>query len=144
MKVRKLNLLEMKVYKLKFEGYWARDFLPEYAGIYLVYTGTFDRVRQEYIPNRLIYIGEASNIRERHTHHEHQAQFDEQLNDGEILLYATCQSSNHRNRVRIQDALIYKIRPLLNQQAVAMFNHPDTFLLLSGEHYGIGNYILAR
>lgn len=123
----------MKTYNLNYEGYFVdKDDLPHYAGLYSVYTGIYNTETDEVMLRELIYIGEAEDIYARHHPHNKQAEFDAELRRGEILIYATAHHAE--DRVRIQDALIYRVQPKLNTQATKSFNHPDTIINVKGTH----------
>lgn len=124
----------MKTYNITFEGYFiSKEDLPKYGGIYAVFVGKYNRLTDRVSIRELIYIGEAGNINDRHQNHEKQSDFDSELQKDEILIYAIC---NHaEDRVRIQDAIIYKIQPKLNTAATVSFNHPQTILNITGTIY---------
>lgn len=123
----------MKTYNLNYEGYFVdKDDLPHYAGLYSVYTGSTDTTKREVYLRELIYIGESEDIYGRHHPHNKQVEFDAELRKGEILIYATAHHAE--DRVRIQDALIYKVKPKLNGLATQSFNHPETELFVTGKH----------
>lgn len=132
----------MGLYFLRFDGYYlSKEKLPDYGGIYVVYTGIRDVKSKKIFLRKLIYVGEAKNIYERHQNDEKQEEFDAELNEGEFLIYATCKHAT--DRVRIQDAIIYRIKPKLNIVAKKSFNHPLTVLSISGCHKGIPNNIIC-
>lgn len=130
----------MKTYNIEFEGYFiSKDNLPVYGGIYAVYTGRYDVNTDKVYLRELIYVGEAENIYKRHHQHEKQEAFESELCNGEILIYATC---NHpTDRVRIQDTIIYNVKPELNTIGVNEFNHPLTILQISGDSEYIPEHI---
>ncbi len=125
-----------KEYDLNFEGYWRnKEVLPEYSGIYFVY-----RAVPHEDPNtkkvtvtlkELIYIGQAENILERHKSHEKQTEFEQELKPGEELCYSTTEvTKNDLNRV--ENGLIYKRKPRLNDKGTQSFDHPRTTFILNG------------
>ena len=60
-------------YDLKFNGYWVsgnEHLLPCYSGIYCVYSCIDNASDKTVSLTRLLYIGCAENIRERHKNHE--------------------------------------------------------------------------
>lgn len=133
----------MKTYNLNYEGYYVnKDDLPHYAGLYSVYVGTVDTKEEKVSLRELIYIGESGDIYERHHPHNKQAEFDAELRRGEILIYATAHHAE--DRLRIQDALIYKVKPKLNGLSTQSFNHPDTEIFTSGKHKFIPSHIIIK
>lgn len=122
----------MKTINLEFEGCWARkEDLPDYMGIYFVYRasnvqpnekGGFSATLEE-----LMYIGKADKqtIKQRHKNHEKQPQFDAALLDGEALWYLTAKVGIDIID-RVENGLIFKRQPRLNDVLTESFKHPDT------------------
>lgn len=125
----------MKDVVLNLEGYWInKESLPKYRGIYFVYRASnvhftaldgWTATLEE-----LIYIGKADDqtILERHQNHEKQPLFDAALLEGEQLWYATINVDSDIDRV--ENGLIFKRQPRLNDKLKATFNHPDTHFIL--------------
>lgn len=85
----------MKNITLPYGGYWKKENLPTYAGLYYVFA-TKLTAEGKLIGKRLIYIGETDNIHKRHNgtkkepkEHEHLQDFKDELKDEEVLRYAT-------------------------------------------------------
>lgn len=128
----------MKDMVLNVDGYWTdKKYLPDYKGIYFVYRasnvhtnvyGGMDAQIEE-----LIYIGKADDqsILERHQNHEKQPLFDAALLEGEQLWYATIKVDSEIDRV--ENGLIFKRQPRLNDKLKATFNHPDTHFILRSQ-----------
>lgn len=122
----------MKTINLEVEGCWARkEDLPDYHGIYFVYrasnvrpntNGVFSATLEE-----LIYIGKADKqtIKGRHRNHERQPDFDAALLDGESLWYLTAEVAL-ADIDRVENGLIFKRQPRLNDVLTESFKHPDT------------------
>lgn len=125
----------MKDIVLNVESYWTdKKYLPDYRGIYFVYRasnvhangfGSWNANIEE-----LLYIGKADDqtIFERHQKHEKQPLFDAALLEGEQLWYATIKVDSDIDRV--ENGLIFKRQPRLNDILKKTFNHPDTHFVL--------------
>jgi len=122
-------------YDLKFDGYWVSGneyYLPNYSGIYCVYScrnnvsdGTVSLIR-------LLYIGRAENINERHKNHEKKMVWKSCLNAGETLCYS-CAALPKKSLVICESALIYKHHPLpCNETGDKAFWHDKTHIKTSG------------
>ena len=128
----------MKTIELDFEGYWiSKDVLPDYKGIYCVYRATPHKHSDGTTTvslNELIYIGKAEDetIKERHDNHEKQPLFDATLCEGEELRYSTVKVSLE-DIDRVENGLIFKRKPRLNDDLKDYFHHPDTHFVLTGK-----------
>lgn len=128
----------MKTIELDFEGYWiSKEHLPKYHGIYFVYRASNPHKNEkgEWVGTieEILYIGKADDqtIFERHQAHEKQAEFDNALLEGEVLWYATAEVNDEINRV--ENGLIFKRHPRLNDKLTKTFKHPDTHFVLTGK-----------
>lgn len=127
----------MKTIELTFEGYWtSKEVLPEHSGVYCVYRAVpkLDSNGKRTVSlKELIYIGKAEDetIRERHQNHERQKDFEEELREGEVLRYATVEVTTDIDR--IENGLVFKHKPRLNNKLTDCFNHPDTRFVLKGK-----------
>ncbi len=126
----------MRDFKLDFEGYFIdMNALPTYGGIYLVYKGCYNPQTDKVDLDELIYIGEAENIRKRHTDgHEHQDDFDSEVEDlanGRVI-YAAAEIENEADRKRVENALIYHHDPKYNTDGTDSFHHPTTRVISEG------------
>ena len=126
----------MKEFTLDFDGYFIdMNDLPTYGGIYLVYKGSYNPQTDKVDLDELIYIGEAENIKKRHTDgHEHQDDFEsevENLENGRVI-YATAEIASETDRERVENALIYHHAPEYNIDGANSFNHPTTRVISVG------------
>ena len=128
----------MKDLMLNVEGYWTdKKYLPNYRGIYFVYRASNVHTNvyggKEANLEELIYIGKADDqtILERHQNHEKQPLFDAALLEGEQLWYATIKVDSDIDRV--ENGLIFKRKPRLNDKLTDTFNHPDTRFILRSD-----------
>lgn len=124
----------MKSYNLKFEGSWvdsSRHFMPNYAGVYLVYRGTHNVAQQTVNCAEILYIGQAKDVRQRLSNHEKRNIFSSQLHNGEILFYS-CARVSMEDLSRVENALIYKMQPRLNDNLKDSFPYPITRVISEG------------
>ena len=128
----------MKKIELNFEGYkTSREFLPDYHGIYFVYrvSNIHDNPQGGLLGTieELMYIGKADKqtIKQRHANHEKQQEFDAALLEGEVLWYLTAEVAPE-DIDRVENGLIFKRQPRLNDVLTESFKHPDTHFVL---HY---------
>ena len=99
----------MRTFNLHFEGSILddkRSSLPTYSGVYLVYCGTLSDDRNFLRCREIIYIGQAEDIRRRHSDHERRKDFLAQLQPGEVLFYSYAKVETALLD-RIENALLY-------------------------------------
>ena len=109
----------MKQVTLNFVGYWREGnegYIPQEAGIYCVYSCTRKvRDKKSFLRiKRLLYIGESQNVNERIANHEHYLDWEEKLNDGEILCFSFAEVENESDRKAAEAGLIYTEKPAVN------------------------------
>lgn len=122
----------MKSISLQFDGYWtekAKKSLPSHTGIYCVYTGK-ENTNGTVTLNKLIYIGESENVRDRIACHEKEPDWRKHLSWGEILIFSTAPSSD---RFCAEAAMIYRHKPPVNDEYTYSFPFEDTQMSLSGQ-----------
>lgn len=123
----------MKTFNLLFDGSWSdsiRDELPEYSGIYLVYRGNLDR--GSFLCREIIYIGQAENIRARHTKHEKRDAFLAELRPSEVLFYS-CAPVAKTDLDRVENALVFEMHPKLNDKLTESFPYETTKVVSEGQ-----------
>lgn len=124
----------MKSYNLKFEGSWIdsnRHFMPNYAGVYLVYRGIHNVAEQTVTCHEILYIGQAKDIRQRLSNHDKRIAFGNELRNGEILFYS-CAKVPMEDLDRVENALIYQTQPRLNDNLKESFLYPITRVTSEG------------
>ena len=125
----------MRRYNLHFEGSLLDEYrsnLPTYSGIYLVYRGTLSTDRKSLICAEIIYIGQAEDIRRRLSAHNKRTEFFEKLQKGEVLFYSYAKVEQD-NLDRVENALIYKCQPTLNETGRDSFPYPSTVIDSDGQ-----------
>ncbi|MFI5035592.1 MAG: GIY-YIG nuclease family protein [Acidimicrobiales bacterium] len=129
-----------KTVALKFEGYWREPTvsgLPTEEEIYCVCTCTYDA---EAMPKptvsieKLVYIGESSDIDGRVTNHELHPSWRSQLAIGQALCFCSAIITPEADRQRTEAALIFKHKPPVNDEYTKGFGGLDTTTInASGE-----------
>jgi hypothetical protein len=132
----------MKIVKLKAEGFWRnRTKLPTYSGIYFVYAAK-ENDKDEVYDERLLYIGEADNIYERHNgtkekpaKHNHYDDFVRLRKSDEVLKYVTAKYEGSEDKRReIQNALIFRNNPPINEKATKSYDGEDMMVQFSSDN----------
>jgi excinuclease UvrABC nuclease subunit len=126
-----------KNYLLNFDGYWRevhKDGLPAQSGIYAVYAATYDAIANTVSLRRLLYIGEADNVRSRVATHERRPDWQRKLSPGEILCYSAALISPTADRQRAEAAMINHHKPPCNVEYVNEFPFETTGITTSGKN----------
>lgn len=134
-------------YTLNFDGYWREPNiggLPAMSGIYGVYTCTFNSRNQTVTLNRLIYIGESANVRERVANHEKWDQWRRRLRLGETLCFNAAPISPATDRERSEAAMIHHHKPPCNEQYVNDFPFDTTTITTNGRCALMGSKFTVR
>lgn len=114
-----------------------RYLLPDYAGIYFVFVGKVNRNENGFRMThpRLVYIGEAKDINDRHNDeygdpkHEHYQDFLNACKEGENIAYAYAQvKAGPYTRMMIESALIFHFKPCINTKSKYTYRHRNTVI----------------
>ncbi len=124
-----------KTFNIEIEGYWREEnvtSIPLKSGVYFVYECTYNRTRDTVSIHKLIYIGEASNVKERVKNHEKWDDWKKHVSSGNEL----CSSfgyieSTHRDRV--EAAYIFEHKPPGNEEFKYSFPFDETTISSSGK-----------
>lgn len=123
-----------KTISLGFDGYWRevnKGGVPDKSGVYLVYVCKYNESERTVTLNKLIYIGEAADARERIEKHEKWSEWREHVPKGsEICLSFAPVSSPDRERA--EAALVYHHKPPCNDEYKDEFPFEDTTVKSSG------------
>jgi excinuclease UvrABC nuclease subunit len=106
-----------KSYVLNFNGYWREPHingLPAASGVYCVYACTNNPANNTVSLRKLLYFGEAENVRERVASHERWRDWRRALGYGEEVCFNAALISPGVERQRAEAALIYRHKPPLN------------------------------
>ena len=83
---------------------------------------------------RLLYIGEAANVRDRIMNHDRWADWKRQLKFGETICVNTAVISPEADRQRAEAAMIFKHKPPYNTEYVDSFPFDTTSITTSGKN----------
>lgn len=128
-------------YSLDFDGYWrAPGGLPAQSGIYCVYAGTHNAQANIVSLRKLLYIGEAANVRDRVGRHERWPDWERELQLGEVLCFSAALIAPATDRERAEAAMIFEHKPPCNREYVHSFPYDQTTILTSGRHALLKRY----
>lgn len=125
--------------QLAFDGYWLQskvDSIPAHAGVYCVYTCTYNkevRSKPTVSLDKLVYIGEAGNVRTRISGHDCWEKWERHVERGQVLCFSTAPVLPESGRYRAEAALIFKHKPPVNSEYVHSFPFDTTTVDLSGK-----------
>ena|SRR5208283_2959611 len=124
-----------QTFAIDFDGYWMernKGNIPAQSGIYCVYTCVYSKENDTVSLQKLVYIGEAQDVRSRISDHEKQEDWQSHLERGEEFCYNFGPVS-YTYRERCEAALIFKHKPPENTEYVNSFPFDQTTLKLSGK-----------
>ena len=124
-----------KSYSLTYDGYWrevnARG-IPAQSGIYSVYACRHNPSAKTVTVRKLVYIGEAQNVRDRISRHEKWPLWRRHLSAGEVLCFNFAPIIG--GRARVEAALIHHHKPPENTEYVDTFPYEETRVSTSGKN----------
>lgn len=126
-----------KSFSLQFDGYWREPKvwgLPTKSGAYGVYACSYDATQQTVSLQRLLYIGEAADVRDRVLNHERWPDWKRQLKSGETICVNAALISPEADRQRAEAAMIFKHKPPCNTEYVESFPFDTTSITTSGRN----------
>lgn len=126
-------------YSLEFDGYWRKPAwtnLPAKSGVYCVYACTHNQARSTVSLKRLLCIGESGNVRDRvpEDPKERRDEWEEELEDGEVLCVSYAPITPAGARRRAEAAMINHHEPPCNVEYVGYFPFDKTSVTTSGEN----------
>lgn len=120
-------------YSLSFNGYWlGPGGLPANSGIYCVYACRHNNRANTVLHRKLLYIGEAANIRNRVCGHERQQDWERKLQRGEVLCFSAARIAPEADRQRAEAATIHQHKPPCNAEYVHSFPYGQTTISTGG------------
>ena len=126
-----------KTFSLEFDGYWRavnKGGLPAKSGIYCAYSGTYDAQGRTVSLEKLLYIGESKDVRDRVDGHEKWDEWEGELSGGQVLCFSAALITFSDGRERAEAAMIYKHKPPCNEEYVNSFPLLRTTVKTSGEN----------
>jgi excinuclease UvrABC nuclease subunit len=124
-----------QTFKIEFDGYWRdqnKGSVPSKSGVYCVYECTHNKNKKTVTLNKLIYIGEAGNVRDRIDGHEKYSDWKKHVRVGKELCFSFG-SIGSTYRDRCEAAVIFKHKPPENGEFKNSFPFDKTTMNLSGE-----------
>jgi excinuclease UvrABC nuclease subunit len=129
--------MSAKNYDLDFNGYWRTpyiDSMPAQSGIYCVYACIYDANAKTVDLKRLLYIGEAADVRGRVANHEKRQEWEGKLKSGEVLCFNAALISPATDRERAEAAMVNHHKPPCNTTYVNSFPFDQTTIATSGRN----------
>jgi hypothetical protein len=133
-------------YALKFDGYFHEpnvNWMPRGSGIYGVYAcahGPYHQVSVE----RLLYIGEGADVRDRVASHEKWREWRGQLHRGEALCFNVALIAGESDRCRAEAAMIFSHKPPCNTEYRDRFPFDATAVSVTGSSHLMKANVLAQ
>jgi excinuclease UvrABC nuclease subunit len=128
--------MSAKTIIIKFKGYWRDEIksgVPAQSGVYCVYECKYHKNDDPPILLlKLIYIGEADNVRERIANHEKYQDWLKHVRFGNELCFSFGPVLS-TDRERAEAAMIFKHKPPENEEYKYSFPFDQTTISLSGE-----------
>ena len=132
-----------KSYSLNFDGYWCApnaSGLPAKSGIYCVYACTHNQQENTVSLRKLLYIGEAANVRDRVGSHDRWRDWERELQRGEVLCFSAALIAPEADRQRAEAAMIYQHKPPCNVEYVNSFPFEQTTISTGGRNALLNEY----
>ncbi len=107
------------------------DALPAYSGIYCIYEMIPGDKEGVFTPSRLLYVGEAGNIRDRVKNHDKMNVWQFSVKSKNKLGFTHAKVDSF-NRLRVKAALVYRHKPEMNDEYLNDFPFHPTILKSSG------------
>lgn len=123
----------MKIFHLQFKGYWLevnKEYIPEYSGIYLIYTCRYVPETNKVSLSEIVYIGKAKNLKNRIADHD-EDEFKDFLKDGETLCYA-CAAMPQKDLAIVENALVFAEKPVGNKMLKDNYSYEDAKFVIEG------------
>lgn len=125
-----------KSYSVTFDGYWREPNiggLPAKSGVYCVYACTYNAQASTVDLLKLLYIGEADDVRGRIANHEKWPAWRAKLKTGEVLCFNAAVVDGKDDRQRVEAAEIFKHKPPCNTEYGDNFPFDRTTIANSGK-----------
>jgi len=122
-----------QILSLKLLGYWTDeqlDEIPEMSGIFCVYAGRGAGESEPAI-ERLLYIGESGDVRQRIRHHELRSAWTAECQEGQQVFYSVA-AATYVYRERLEAALVNVHKPPVNTDYIERFPFDSTEVHLRG------------
>ncbi len=120
---------------LEFDGYWREPKVggvPAESGVYVLYECTYNSEKKKVSLKRILYIGEADDVRDRLKNHEKWPKCHDYCSGGSQLCCSFAAISKP-DRLRAQAALIFEHKPPVNTDYKVSFPFDQTSITAEGE-----------
>lgn len=126
-----------EAYSLEFTGYRLAtnsSGLLARSGIYCVYACMYHANNDTVSLNRLLYVGEADDVRDRVLNHEKWPKWWNQIATGEEICFSVALIAGASARQRAEAAMIFKHKPLCNTEYIDAFPFDTTTVTTTGKN----------
>lgn len=133
-------------FEVDFDGYWRESKtggIPSKSGVYCVYECTHNKEEKTVSIHKLIYIGEAGDVKDRIQNHEKWGDWKNHVADGNELCFSFGYVESE-NRDRVEAALIFKHKPPENTEYIDSFPFDKTIISLSGKTRLLNTYFTVE
>lgn len=120
---------------INIEGYWRekhRTGITSLPGIFFVYESKHNPATDTISLFRVIYVGEADNVRERINAHPLYSSWKNFVHDGNELSFATAYVDG-KKRTQAKAGFIFHLKPLANTNYKDVFPFEKTVITVSGK-----------
>ena len=127
--------MAVQVFTVDIQGFWRdlnRRALPVTPGVYFVYEAAYNQKFDSMILRRLIYIGEADNIKESIINTTKYNSWLNHVRYGNELCYAVAYI-NATDRSRVKAAFVNKHNPIVQDEKSQVINYEETIIKTNGE-----------
>jgi len=125
-----------KTFDIEFNGYWIevdKGGVPKKSGVYCVYECRYNEKEERISIKKLLYIGEAEEVNDRISNHEKLKEWNKYVENGNTLCYSFSPVDTS-DRERVEAALIYKHKPLVNTEYKDSFPYDTTHIKTEGKN----------
>lgn len=119
-------------YDLKFNGYFVDvEALPMGPGVFCVYRSSYNSDKKTVSIKELLYIGQKENVHDLTMERDKLGEWGKCIGTTETLCYSVA-SLSVESLKPCEAALIYLVKPLLNQVGKDSYGYRDAYLSVSG------------
>jgi len=125
----------IKSFNINIEGYWRdknKEGVPIQSGVYFVYEANYNNIKDTVTLLRLVYIGEANDVRLRIKTHTKYSEWLHNVKYGNELCFSTGYIEEIQ-RKRVEAAYIFKHKPPLNIEFTNLFPFDQTTIISKGK-----------
>lgn len=132
----KMKVTKKKHLTLTFEGYFlSLSSVPAEPGVYCIYKAKYEEEGLKPKRGELLYIGEAKNMNKRLSQgHEKLEEIIADLGTREQPCFSFAKTKDHE---LAEAALIYRTKPLYNDQSTGGYHKDPVVIDVEGKHHGI-------